>query len=194
MGSAVCRNLEVFMSYYHSSGSESRNYAKDLTEEAVIRLAENCPNLRKVKLECTKGLTDRALTCFFEKCPNLTDLAITALSQGDRVKAMTGTAFDDLRETLDLAPKLIELRVELNESKTFMKAMRDLTIAREKLLVQLVRTDELWHRKEEYSYLHVHEVNYLKGRKRERGRGGNIKRGEDGYTLGRPAWVEDYYY
>ena len=184
MGSAVCRSLWKFVFQYSDVSSGAHNHAAHLTEGAVLRLTENCPNLRCVQLQGTKGLTDNALICFFRRCADLTDLEISATSGGG--SSLTGTSFDTLRENPDWAPKLIKLRVNEDKSKLFMKAMRELTRAREQLLVQLVWVSEHKVYRDDDYVLENTEWNYLEGRIQNNMK--YIKRKKDGYRYEKPVW------
>ena len=158
-----------------------------MTEDGIRRLAENCPNLRRVQLQGTEGLTDRALIFFFQNCADLTDLEISPVTGGGGWKLMTGTAFDALRSNPEWAPKLIRLRMEKYEKPpTFMKAMRELTKTRQKLLVQLVDVRSYCEHKHDDDTLRVDESNYLDGRIRNQMK--HIKRGKEGYRYEKPVW------
>ena len=102
-------------------------------------MAQNFPSLRRVTLQNTRNLTDRALMAFFEHCENLSFLEISTLKKDG---SMDGTAFDFLRERPRLARKLKTLRVM--DNKWFMKPLRELGKEREDLLIQLVRTSEVY--------------------------------------------------
>ena len=124
----------------------AHNDAKGVTDEAVIRLAHLCPNLKYVQLQGTSGLGDSSLTAFFQHCPKLLQLEITEFSSGS-MSTLRGTAFDALRENPDWAPKLKKLRVASPEDaqvsdRQLMKPMRALSKEREKLLIQLVTVRE----------------------------------------------------
>ena len=179
MGPTVCRSLWNFVFNYQNVGSGTHNHAMGLTDEAVLRLAENCPNLRYVQLQGTSGLTDSALVYFFQRCADLTDLEITGKSSGR--STIKGTCFDTLRERPDWCPKLIKISVEDDtQSKIFMKPMRELTRTREQLLVQLVWVHGSG------DMLRKNESNYLKGRIQNDMK--YIKRKKDGYKREKPVW------
>ena len=184
MGPTVCGSLWNFVFNYQDDGFGSRNHARDLTEEAIVRLAENCPNLRCVQLQGTGNLTDRALICFFQNCADLTDLEISHAEW--YLGSMTGTAFDTLRTRPDWAPKLIKLCVKNYESKAFMKAMRELTRARQKLLIQLKTIHIRAKHRDSDDTLNITVANYLNGMIRNEMK--HIKRRKDGYSREVPQW------
>ena len=78
MGSKVCAKLTDFIFIYQNVSYNAHNGASGVTDESIIRLAQACPNLKKVQLQGARGLTDKALLAFFANCPNLTSLEITA--------------------------------------------------------------------------------------------------------------------
>lgn len=160
MGPGICEKLWDFEFIYENVSYDAHNSATDLTDDAIKRLAQSCPGLRRVKLPGTRGLTHKALVALFESCPNLSEVDITGASRGGGND--TGAIFALLLLREDWAPKLHRLRLGLRD-KDDMKAMRAVTRQRNKLLVQVVSVSEVkkWGDWE----LEVHAMNYRKGRK-----------------------------
>ena len=161
MGPSVCRSLWDFEFNYQDVDVTAHNTAKDLTDEAVVLLAKNCPKLRRVQLQGTERLTDNAIAAFFQYCPNLSVLEVTPRSQFSL--HLEGTAFELLLEEPDLAMKLKKLRLGEGENQNFLKRMRALGKERPKLLIQLVHVSE----DKEWGdwVLSVGSVDYRNGRK-----------------------------
>ncbi|MCJ1325421.1 hypothetical protein MMC10_002084 [Thelotrema lepadinum] len=160
-GRKVCNALWDFEFEWCHKRDGPRSSAEDLSEDAVVRLAQACPNLRRVTLQNTQGLTDRAYTAFFRHCRQLSFLDISTLSNSGCNRPVVGTLFDTLRNNPDWAPKLKTLRVMQDGDAGFMRAMRDLGKERGKLVIQLAEPMELWR-----DEMDLYAVDYRGGRKR----------------------------
>ncbi|KAJ4175737.1 hypothetical protein NW759_017268 [Fusarium solani] len=143
LGSPICEKIVHFIFEYKDVGYGARNNAESLTNEAVARLGESCPNLKIVQLQATSRVTDDGLLSFFENCPNLTSVELTGTSRGNWDQ-LSGRALDQLREHPEWAPKLKKLILgEGEDNKLFMKAMRSLTKERPGLTVTLLQQHEI---------------------------------------------------
>lgn len=143
LGSPICEKIVHFIFEYKDVGYGARNNAESLTNEAVARLGESCPNLKVVQLQATSRVTDDGLLSFFENCPNLTSVELTGTSRGSWDQ-LSGRALDQLREHPEWAPKLKQLILgEGEDNKLFMKAMRSLTKERPGLTVTLLQRHEV---------------------------------------------------
>ena len=164
MGPAVCSKLWDLEFKYQDVSSGAINSAKDVTDDGVVRLAEKCTNLRRVRLPGTRGLGDRALFAFYDNCPQISILEISPIAEGS--SNITRAAFDYLIGCPGKAEKLRELQVEDksldHDVKNFLKAMRELGREREQLLIELVQVS--W-RKEWGDYeLECSATGYRRGR------------------------------
>ncbi|KAK5658018.1 hypothetical protein OQA88_2572 [Cercophora sp. LCS_1] len=128
--SNLLKNLKIFTFSYRDVSRDAANSSRDLTEEALIRLAQACPSLTRVEIP---GLGDKVTSAtivnFFAHCPELRHLEITGISNCDHREDM----FNWLRDRTDWAPKIKTLVVDEIEKAKMLKAMRDMSRAREKL-------------------------------------------------------------
>ncbi|KAM5353559.1 hypothetical protein ACJ41O_000209 [Fusarium nematophilum] len=181
MGSTVCEKLWQFIFSYWDVSYTAKNTAKDVTDDAAIRLAKACPNLRKVQLQGIEKVGEGAMRALFENCPNLTSLEITCTTNSGIWKPMSGETLDALRENPGWAPKLKNLIVsEREDNKVFMKAMRALGKARPRLTVTLV--SKLEYKKWGDYEIEVMKTNYKKGRIQQH------KMGDYQEFSGPPGW------
>ncbi|KAK3733947.1 hypothetical protein QZH41_010767 [Actinostola sp. cb2023] len=60
-----------------SLGSSDSGCGSHLTDKSIQHLADNCPNLRKLKLESTTGVTDKAMCDIISKCCRLEELDVS---------------------------------------------------------------------------------------------------------------------
>ncbi|CAG9988091.1 unnamed protein product [Clonostachys byssicola] len=145
LGPHICRNLTHFEFGYSDVNYGAKNSAEELTDEAVIRLVELCPKLRRMQLQGTSGLKDITLEAIFEYCPNISYVEITTASRGG-FNGLNGSALDTLREHPDWGTKLKTLRLPKPDSCSgrdpLTRAVRALTKERNKLSVQLVSVSE----------------------------------------------------
>lgn len=142
LGSPICDKMVQFIFKYVDVGYGAQNNAESLTNEAVVRLGQSCPNLKKVQLQATSHVTDDGLLSFSENCPNLISVELTGASRGSW-DGLSGRALDQLREHPEWVPKLKKLILgEEEDNKPFMKAMRSLTKERPGLTVTLLQRDE----------------------------------------------------
>ncbi|KAF5685228.1 hypothetical protein FCIRC_3531 [Fusarium circinatum] len=143
------------------------NGARDLTNEAVIRLAKGLPNLRTVSLPSADRVGDAGFLALISNCPDLRLLELTPgnRSSRDAVK-ITAKAFDGFCEHPEWAPGLKQIVISDDESnKEFMKSMRVLRKQREKLVVTLLDRSE--QKKWGDWELTTMSKHYMKGRKCE---------------------------
>lgn len=140
MGPSICEKLWEFEFIYNDVSYTAHNSATDLIDADIKQLAQSCPSLRRVKLPGTSDLTQDALMALFENCPDLSEVEITPASRGEGNN--TGAIFAELLRRQDLAPKLHKLCLE-PMSKYDMDIMRKVTKERNKLLVQVVSVREV---------------------------------------------------
>ncbi|KAM0424203.1 hypothetical protein ACHAPT_010574 [Fusarium lateritium] len=157
----ICEKIWHFIFEHKDVSYNAHNSAKDLTTEAVIRLAKACPNLKRIELQAASSVGEEALLALFQNCSKLTYLELSGYSRGN---GLTGSALDALRENPEWAPRLKKLLVgEDDTNKDFMKAMRALDKEREAMMITLLK------RSESKNYgdwdLEVNKTNYKKGRK-----------------------------
>ncbi|KAH7175880.1 hypothetical protein EDB81DRAFT_706042 [Dactylonectria macrodidyma] len=161
----VLQKIVKFIFTYKDVSYGAKNTAKDLTNEAVIRLAQACPSLKIVQLPGTH-LNDDGLLGLLKNCDKLTIVELTGTSGTKREKS-SGKALDELREHPEWVPKLKQLSLEEKEdNKLFMKAMRALTKERIGLTVVLVTRNE--YKKWGDWELEERRETYKKGRKQSR--------------------------
>lgn len=136
MGPRVCASLWHLEFNYEDVSYGATNSARELTTEAVVRLARSCPKLRRLQLQdANKVDTNAALLALLENCPELTWLELSGRSD------VSAATFEHLLGRPDLAVKLRTLRVQdprhLDNTvkKEFMKTFRDFSRARDKLTI-----------------------------------------------------------
>lgn len=145
----------------------TQNNAQSLTSDAVVRLANACPNLKKVKLQATSRVTDDGLRALLEKCPNLVSVEVTGIS-GSGGNRISGTLLDEWRKKPEWAPNLRNLTLsEREDNKVFMKAMRAFTKERSDLILTLLQRDEVNKWGEDWE-LEEKQTHYKNGRLRSR--------------------------
>ncbi|KAG5801027.1 hypothetical protein H9Q74_014468 [Fusarium xylarioides] len=122
----------------------AKNGARDLTNEAVIRLAKGLPNLRTVSLPSADRVGDAGFLALISNCPDLRHLEITPASRSSRDAAkITAKAFDEFCAHPEWVPGLKQIVITDDEpNKEFMKSMRVLSKQREKLVVTLLDRSE----------------------------------------------------
>ena len=161
MGPKVCGNLTDFIFKYEDVSYGAHNSASILSDEGVVRLAKACPKLKKVQLQSATSFTDQSLLAFFEHCPGLTSLEISGQNGYSKIH---GSSIDALRQKPSWVPILKKLLLPGSyDEKKFLKPVRDLTKAREGLVVKLVSVSETkkWGDWELEKYF----TTYKKGRK-----------------------------
>ncbi|KAF2121320.1 hypothetical protein BDV96DRAFT_640716 [Lophiotrema nucula] len=130
----------------------------NLSDAAIIRIAKASPNLKKLTLQsCTVG--DEALRTLFQYCPDLTSIEVTTSGNN----AINGEALDALRDRPQWCPNLKKIILGCHVGKSFMKSLRELGKAREKLIITLVERRQVkkWGDWE----LETSQESYRKGRK-----------------------------
>ncbi|PNP86056.1 hypothetical protein FNYG_01112 [Fusarium nygamai] len=122
----------------------AKNGARDLTNEAVIRLAKGLPNLRTVSLPSANNVGDAVFLGVISNCVDLRLLEITPSSTNSfGLTKITAKAFDEFCEHPEWAPGLKQIIITNDEqNKEFMKSMRALSKQREKLVVTLLDRSE----------------------------------------------------
>ncbi|KAI7771621.1 hypothetical protein LZL87_005897 [Fusarium oxysporum] len=126
----------------------AKNGTRDLTNEAVIRLAKGLPNLRTVSLPSANQVGDAGCLGLISNCPDLRLLEITPSSTNSYgLIKISAKALDEFCAHPEWAPGLKQLIVTNDENnKEFMKSMRALSKQREKLVVTLLhrREEQIW--------------------------------------------------
>ena len=166
MGPEVCQSWWEIHVTFHFVDDDSPLYsAKELTDEAVIWLIQACPNLRHIQLQGVSKLTDLALFAVFRYCQDIETIEISGTCYDhNRLK---GAALDSLRANPDWAFNLKKLIIPKNDNRVFMKSMRDLSMERDDLKIQLVDVDlgRLSWKEGGDSYLRRKFTHYVDGRK-----------------------------
>ncbi|TVY72068.1 hypothetical protein Focb16_v011561 [Fusarium oxysporum f. sp. cubense] len=146
---------------------DAKNGARDVTDEAVVRLAKGLPGLRTVLLPSANRVNDKGFLALVSHCPDLRLLELTAASTGSFGSTkLSPKALEELCAHPKWAPGLRQLVITTDEeNKEFMKAMRALGKQREKLVITLLsRSEEKKWGDWEISTISNH---YMKGRKCE---------------------------
>ncbi|KAM0213200.1 hypothetical protein ACHAPA_003205 [Fusarium lateritium] len=138
----VREKITQFSFKYTDVSYTAKNNATGVTDKGLIHLAKSLPNLKVLELPGTRLITDDGLTGFFQNCPQMKSLEVTG-SSGSGGSSLVGKAFDELRQHPEWVPGLKSLIVVDNEqSKVFMKAMREMSKTRSTLAVSLVSRHE----------------------------------------------------
>ncbi|KAI9695592.1 MAG: hypothetical protein M1820_008517 [Bogoriella megaspora] len=163
LGNRVCEKLWAFIFEYVDVDHDSNNDAMSLTDEAVVRLARACPNLRTVRIPGTYHLADDSLLAFFEFCPKLTLVELTRNVHNFVGQAkVSGRSLEKLRENPEWGPKLKKLSVPDGDAQ-FLKTVRALTKEREWMTVTVVHSS--YGKKWGSEYINNMSEDYRKGRK-----------------------------
>ncbi|KAH7179297.1 uncharacterized protein B0J16DRAFT_387130 [Fusarium flagelliforme] len=144
---------------------DAKNGARDVTNQAIVRLAKALPNLRTVSLPSANKVSDEGFLALISNNPNLKLLEITpSATRSSSLAKISSKALDEFCAHPEWAPDLKQILLENNESnKEFMKSMRELSKQREKLVVTLL---ERWEEKKWGDFdIHTRPMHYLKGRK-----------------------------
>ncbi|EWZ43136.1 hypothetical protein FOZG_07869 [Fusarium oxysporum Fo47] len=123
---------------------DAKNGARDVTNEAVVRLAKGLTGLRTVLLPSTNRVNDKGFLALVSHCPDLRLLELTAASTGSFGSTkLSPKALEELCAHPEWAPGLRQLVITTDEeNKEFMKAMRALGKQREKLVTTLLSRSE----------------------------------------------------
>lgn len=141
MSRQVREKIWQFIFNFSDVSYTAKNGARDLTNEAVIRLAKGLPNLRTVSLPSADKVGDAGFLGVISNCPDLRLLEITPASTGS--SKITAKAFDELCAHPEWAPGLKQIIIANDEhNKDFMKSMRALGKQREKLVITLLYRSE----------------------------------------------------
>jgi hypothetical protein len=120
---------------------DAKNDAKDVTNKGIIRLVKSLPNLTVLELPGTRLITDDGLIGLIHNCFQMRGLEVSGMSGGGSL--IEGKALDELREHPEFVPALKSLILaDKEQSKDFMKAMREMSKARPALAVSLVSRSE----------------------------------------------------
>lgn len=136
----ICKSITWITFKYTDVGYDAHNTAKDVTDAGIIRLAQACPNLTNFLLPGVGGgVTDAALIALFKHCPKLSQVDISGTTNCGN-PALTGPAFDALRNNPELCPKLKKLYITdfIIYDKAAMKLLREASKARLDLVIYLV--------------------------------------------------------
>ncbi|KAF4949028.1 hypothetical protein FGADI_9313 [Fusarium gaditjirri] len=122
----------------------AKNGARDLTNEAVIRLAKGLPNLRTVSLPSANKVGDAGFLGLVSNCSDLRLLEITPSSTNSfSLTKVTAKALDEFFAHPEWASGFKQVIITKDmQNKEFMKSMRALSKQREKLVVTLLDRDE----------------------------------------------------
>ncbi|KAL6918321.1 hypothetical protein ACHAP8_007491 [Fusarium lateritium] len=141
-----------------------QNDAKELTDEAVVRLAKGLPNLRTVILQSTTKVGDEGFLALVSNCPDLRLLEITPLGYGPKV---TKEALEEFCKHPEWCPGLKQVIFHRGDeyNKEWMKPMRELGKQRDKMVITLLDRSEVkkWGDWE----ISTSPQHYVKGRKCE---------------------------
>ncbi|KAM0229435.1 hypothetical protein ACHAPO_009978 [Fusarium lateritium] len=140
----------------------AKNDAKDVTDEAVVRLAKGLPKLRTFSLPGTTKVGDEGFLALVSNCPDLRLLELTPRGYGPRV---TKEALEEFCKHPEWCPGLKQLVVHRSDddNKDWMKAMRELGKQRDKLVITLLSRSE--QKKWGDWELTTNPQHYVKGRK-----------------------------
>jgi hypothetical protein len=111
-----------------------------MSDAVVIRFAEACPNLVHINLDGAINLTDESLVAILINCPNL---RYVQFSGNDKVHGrLTGPALDALRNRPEMGKHLIKMRLTDQQKfdKQFEAALRRLSAARRSLVIEVGST------------------------------------------------------
>jgi hypothetical protein len=161
----VLEKIWYFIFNFGDVGYDAKNGARDVTNEAIVRLAKALPNLRTVSLPSANKVSDEGFLALVSNCPNLKLLEITpSSSRSSSLDKISSKALDEFCAHPEWAPGLKQILLENNESnKEFMKSMRELSKQREKLVVTLLDRGE--HKKYGDWEINTRTSHYQKGRK-----------------------------
>ncbi|KAG6988204.1 hypothetical protein FocnCong_v003525 [Fusarium oxysporum f. sp. conglutinans] len=146
---------------------DAKNGARDVTDEAVVRLAKGLPGLRTVLLPSANRVNDKGFLALVSHCLDLRLLELTAASTNSFSSTkLSPKALEELCAHPEWAPGLKQLVITTDEeNKEFMKAMRALGKQREELVITLLsRSEEKKWGDWQISTISNH---YMKGRKCE---------------------------
>ncbi|XEV04458.1 hypothetical protein FSHL1_009745 [Fusarium sambucinum] len=153
-----------FIFNYADVSYDAKNDAKELTDEAVVRLAKGLPNLRTVILQSTTKVGDEGFLALVSNCPDLRLLEITPLGYGPKV---TKEALEEFCKHPEWCPGLKQVIFHRGDeyNKEWMKTMRELGKQRDKMVITLLDRSEVkkWGDWE----ISTSPQHYVKGRKCE---------------------------
>ncbi|KAJ4015266.1 hypothetical protein NW766_005599 [Fusarium irregulare] len=161
----VLEKIWYFIFNFGDVGYDARNGARDVTNEAIVRLAKALPNLRTVSPPSANKVGDEGFLAFISNCPNLKQLEITpSTTNSFNLTKITAKALDEFCAHPEWVPGLKQILVTNDEkNKEFMKSMRELSKQREKLVVTLLDRNE--HKKWGDWEINTMTSHYQKGRK-----------------------------
>ncbi|KAF5534535.1 major facilitator superfamily transporter [Fusarium mexicanum] len=113
----VREKIWQFIFYFSDVSYTAKNGAKDLTNEAVIRLAKGLPNLRTVSLPSAERVGDVGFLALISNCPDLRLLEISpAIRSTLNAVNITAKAFDEFCEHPEWFPGLKQIVISDDES------------------------------------------------------------------------------
>lgn len=120
--------------------SETRT-GRNISDAAITRLAECCPNLIHVQLDGTIHLTDTSLLALFKNRPHLRYVQFSG--NDNSPGGLKGTALDTLREDPKMCKDLVKLRLtdQHEFEKKLQTALKALSTKRKKLSIEVGCTD-----------------------------------------------------
>jgi len=76
----VLEKIWYFIFNFGNVGYDAKNGARDVTNEAIVRVAKALPNLRTVSLPSANKVGDEGFLALISNCPNIKLLEITPSS------------------------------------------------------------------------------------------------------------------
>lgn len=125
------------MLLHFNAGDSDSGMGSQLTDAAIIRLAQACPNLVHVALDGGRNLGDQLLSALFTNCPNL---VYVQLSGNDNCTGdVKDHALNELLEQPSWGKKLIKLRLtdQNDYEKVFQKALKAFSTKMKKLAIEV---------------------------------------------------------
>lgn len=136
----VLEKIWYFIFNFGNVGYNAKNGARDVTNQAIVRLAKGLPNLRTISLPSANKVSDEGFLALVSNCPNLKLLEITPSSTNKfNLIKISGKALDEFCAHPEWVPGLKQILITNDEkNKEFIKSMRELSKQREKLVVTLL--------------------------------------------------------
>ncbi|PSN67697.1 hypothetical protein BS50DRAFT_675750 [Corynespora cassiicola Philippines] len=106
-GLKICEKIWEFHFKFGDVDYNATNSARNLTDAAVCRLAQACPNLKEIVLQDAANLTGESVKALLTHCPKLTSLEITGGKSSN--SAFSPDIFDAICETPAMVPNLRKL-------------------------------------------------------------------------------------
>jgi hypothetical protein len=122
------------------AGDAETGKGSGISHAVVTRFAEACPNIVHISLDGATNLTDESLLAILTNCPNL---RYVQFSGNDKVHGrLRGPALDALRNRPEIGKHLIKMRLtdQREFDKQFDAAVRSLSAARRSLAIEVGNT------------------------------------------------------